>query len=64
MLHDCIGLELLEGEAQSLVAVVFVVGLIFVIFDLDEVTVDGVWSEGEGDERVDGCGLGDNFEGP
>lgn len=44
--------------------VVLVVGLVFVVLDLDEVAVDGGGVEGEGDEGVDGGGLGDDFEGP
>ena len=64
MLHDLIRLPLLEGEAQPFVRVVFVVGLVLVVFDLDEVGVDGGGVEGEGDERVDGGGFGDDFEGP
>ena len=44
--------------------VVFVVGLVFVVFDLDEVGVDGGGVEGEGDEGVDGGGFGDEGEGP
>lgn len=32
--------------------------------DLREVGVGGVWVEGEGDEGVDGNGLGDELEGP
>lgn len=64
MLHDLIRLPLLEGEAQPLVGVIFVVGLILVVLDLDEVAVDGGRVEGEGDEGVDGGGFGDDFEGP
>lgn len=44
--------------------VVLVVGLILVVFDLDEVGVDGVGVEGEADEGVDGGGFGNEFEGP
>ncbi len=44
--------------------IVFVVGLVLVVFHLDEIAVDGVGREGEGDERIDGCGFGDDFEGP
>lgn len=64
VLHDLIGLPLLEAEAETLVRVVLVVGLVFVVLDLDEVAVDGGGVEGEGDEGVDGGGLGDDFEGP
>ena len=64
ILHDLIGLPLLEAEAQPLMGVVFVVGLVLVVFHLDEVGVYGGGVEGEGDEGVDGGGFGDDFEGP
>ena len=64
MLHDGIGLPLLEAEAQPLVGVVLVVGLVLVVLELDEIAVDGGGVKGEGDEGVDGGGLGDDFEGP
>ena len=44
--------------------VVLVIRLIFMVLDLDEVAVDGGWVEGEGDESVDGGGLGDDFKSP
>ena len=44
--------------------VVLVVCLVLVVFDLDEVGVDGCGVEGKGDEGVDGGGFGDEFEGP
>ena len=44
--------------------VVLVVGLVLVIFDLNEVAVDGRRVEGEGDEGVDGGGFGNDLEGP
>jgi hypothetical protein len=46
------------------VAVVFVVGLVFVVLDADEVGVFGGRVEGEGDDGVDGGGFGDDAEGP
>ena len=64
VLHDLIGLPLLEAEPQTLMRVVLIVGLILVVFYLDEVAVDGGRVEGEGDEGVDGGGFGDDFEGP
>lgn len=64
MLHDLIGLPLLEGEADAFVRVVLVVGLVLVVLDADEVGVLRGRVEGEGDEGVDGGGLGDEFEGP
>ncbi len=45
-------------------AVVFVVGLVFVVLDADEVGVFGGRVEGEGDDGVDGGGFGDDAEGP
>lgn len=64
VLHDLIRLPFLEAETQTLMRVVLVVGLILVVFDLDEVAVDGGRVEGEGDESVDGGGFGNDFEGP
>lgn len=64
MLHDLIGLPLLETKPEPLVAVVFVVGLVFVVFDADEVGVFGGRVEGERDEGVDGGRFGDDSEGP
>lgn len=64
MLHDLVGLPLLEAEAKTLMRVVLVVRLILVVLDLDEIAVDGSGVEGEGDESVDGGGFGDDFEGP
>ena len=64
MLHDLIGLPFLETEANPFVRVVLVVGLIFVVFDLDEVRVDGGGIEGERDEGVDGRRFGNEFKCP
>lgn len=44
--------------------VVFVVGLILVVLDLDEVGIDGLGVERKADEGVDGGGFGDEAEGP
>lgn len=44
--------------------IVFIVGLVFVVFYLDEVGVCGGGVEGEGDESVYGGGFGDDFECP
>jgi hypothetical protein len=46
------------------VRVVFVVCLILVIFDLDEVWVHGIGVEGQWDECVDSGGLGNDLERP
>lgn len=64
VLHHGISLPLLEAEAESLMAVILVIGLIFVILHLDEVAVDGVWREGEGDECVQRRDFGDVFRLP
>lgn len=64
VLHDLIGLPFLETEPHAFVRVVLVVGLIFVVFDLNEVGIDGLWIKGQADEGVDGGGFGDEFEGP
>ena len=42
VLHHRVRLPLLETEAETLMRVVLIVGLILVIFHLDEVTVDGI----------------------
>ena len=44
--------------------VVLVIGLVFVVFHLDKVGVDCGGIKGQRDERVDGGGLRDDFEGP
>lgn len=66
--HDVFGnivsLPLLEGGSQSLVAVILVVGLIFVVFHADKVAVNRVGVKRQRDEGVDGCHLGDDFEMP
>jgi hypothetical protein len=46
VLGHLVSLPFLEGEAEALMAVVLVIGLVFVVFDLDEVRVDGGWVEG------------------
>ena len=63
-LHDLIRLPFLEAKTQPLVRVVLVIRLILVVLDLDEVALDGGWVEREGDEGIDGRGLGDDFESP
>lgn len=59
-----ISLVFLETHAQSLMAVVFVVGLVFVVLDLDKVGVFGGRVEGESDDGVDRGGFGDNSKRP
>ena len=63
-LHHLISLPLLETEPQPLMTVIFIVGLILVVLDLDKVAVYRSGVKGEGDEGVDGGGFGDDFEGP
>jgi hypothetical protein len=64
VLHHSICLPLLETEAQSLVAVVFVVGLVLVVLHLAEIRVDGVGIEAEGYQCVDSGRLGNDLESP
>ena len=64
MLSDLISLPFLEAEPNSFVAVIFVVGLVLVILDSDEVRVDSFRIEGERDESVDGGRFRDYFECP
>ncbi len=44
--------------------IVLIVSLIFMVLDLDEVTIDGSRVKGERDESIDGGGFGNDFEGP
>ena len=55
ILDHSISLELLEAESHAFVAVVFY---------LDEVGVDDIRSEEEGDESINVDGFGDDFEAP
>ncbi len=64
MLHNLIRLPLLKTESQSFVGIVFIIGLVFVVFYLNEVGVYRGGVEGEGDEGVYSGGLGDEFECP
>lgn len=63
-LRHLISLPLFEAEPSALVAIVFVVLLVLVVFNLDDVTVDGGWVEREGDEGVHVCGFGNESESP
>ena len=64
VLHNLISLPLLEREAHTLMRVIFVVGLILVILQLNEVGVDSRGIEGQGNESVNRGGLWNEFEGP
>ena len=64
MLHNLVGLPLFEREANTFMRVVFVVGLILVIFQLNEIRVDSRGIEGQGNKSVDRGGLWDELEGP
>jgi hypothetical protein len=64
VLHHSIRLPLLEAEAQALVAVVLVVGLILVVLHLDEIRVYSVGIEAERDQCVDSGRLGNNLKSP
>ncbi len=57
-------LPLLECKPGTGVGVVFGVGLVFVVFDLDKVGGSGGGVEREGDEGVDGRGFNTAGEGP
>lgn len=37
VLHDLVGLPFLETKAKTFMRVIFIVGLIFVVFDLNEI---------------------------
>lgn len=64
MLHDLIRLPLLKAKPQPLMAIILIVRLVLVIFDLDEIAIHSSGIEGERDERVHHRGLGDDGEGP
>ena len=64
MLHNLISLPLLKREASAFMRVVFVVGLILVIFQLNEVGVDSRGIKGQGNKSVNRGGLRDELEGP
>ena len=64
MFHNLISLPLLEREAKTFMRVVFVVGLILVIFQLNEVGVDRRGIEGQGNKSIDRGGLWDELESP
>lgn len=64
MLHNLISLPLLEREASAFMGVVFVVSLILVKFQLNEIGVDSRGIEGQGNKSVDRGGLWDELEGP
>lgn len=63
-LNHIVGLPFFEVEAESLVAVVLVICLVLVVFDLNEIGVDSAGVEGEGDQGIN-CGfLWDDLKGP
>ena len=64
MLHNLIRLPLLKTKSQPFVGIVFIIGLIFVIFYANEVGVCGGRLEREGDEGVYCGGFGNDFECP
>ena len=64
MLGNLISLPFLEREAESLMAIVLVVSLIFVVLHSDEVAVNGLRIQGQRHEGVDGGGFGNDFECP
>lgn len=64
VLHNLVGLPFLEAEAKAFMRVVLVIGLIFVVFDLDEIRVLGGRVQGERHQSVDGGSLRDDLKGP
>ena len=62
--HDIVRLPFLERETQSFVGVIFVIGLVLVILDADEVRIDRLRIQRQGDEGVDGRRLGNDLERP
>ena len=64
ILHNLISLPLLEREASAFVRVVFVISLILVILQLNEIGVDSRGIEGQGNKSVDGGGLWDELKSP
>ena len=64
VLRHLICLPFLEAEPQSFMRIIFIVSLVFVILDSDEVRVDGVRVERKGDESIDGRRFRDDLERP
>lgn len=44
--------------------IILIIRLILVIFDADEIAMDGFGVEGESYEGIDSCGFGNEFESP
>ena len=64
MIYNVIRLPFLEVEPEPFVRVVFLVGLIFMIFDLDEVRIDGCGIKRERNKAGDGGAFGDKCKRP
>jgi hypothetical protein len=64
VLHDSICLPLLKAKTDPFVTIIFIIGLIFVVFNLNEVRVDGVRVERKRDNSIDRSSLGDDLECP
>lgn len=64
MFSNLIRLPLLEREAQSFVRVIFVIRLVLVVLDTDEVRVHCFRVKRECDKRINSRSLGDYFECP
>lgn len=64
VLCHLISLPFLECKSKTLVAIVFVICLVFMVLDSDEIAVHGFGIKGERHECVDGGCLGNNFESP
>lgn len=64
ILHDVIRLPLLKRRSEAFVRVVFVVGLVLVVLDANEIAVDSGRVKGQANEGVDDSRLGDDLERP
>lgn len=64
MLGDIVCLPLLEAETQAFVRVIFVIGLILVVLDTDEVRINCGRVKTQADKRIDGGLLVDSQESP
>lgn len=63
-LGHLIRLPLLKAKLQSLMTIILIIRLILMIFHANEIAVHSLGVERQGDECGDGCGLGDDLEGP
>jgi hypothetical protein len=64
VLGHLIRLPLLECEPQAFMAVVFIICLVLVVLDADEVAVHGLRVQGKSHKCIDSGSFGNDFEGP